>query len=287
MAIDATGKGRGKLDQALTMTDIANMEYDAGDYATAKEAALRVIDFAARELGDVQENLSSARRLAVFAAERGGEFDEAQRLVNQLLPKELVAPQPIRAGAAHMARGRAAMSLGDWVTAAESFSIATERLKDNTAWTGRVAALSAELHLRSNETAASIELLTRIIAKQSKAFGVDSPELAATTEWLGVSYARLGDVASAREHLANSCRLRAKIRAPEHPQRVRCESYLLMLDATINDTPRGAALYAMEQKLLAGRRDRTPLIASLRAAQAERDGTANGVTVGKNFLILN
>ena len=286
-AIDGTGLGRGKLDQALTMTDVANMEYDAGDYAGAAEAALRVIDFAARELGDVQVNLSAARRTAVFATERGGDFDGAQRLVTQLLPQEIAATDAVRSGAAHMARGRVAMSLGDWVTAADSFGIATELFKDRLVWAGRLAALRAELLLRQGNTEAARDLLVDIGAKQLKQFGSESPEIAATAEWLGVSYARLGNTAEARAQLTNSCRLRAKIRAPEHPQRVRCESYLLLLDDTINAPQRSTALHAMEQKLTLGRRDKTPLIASLQAARATQDSAGVRPTHSNNFPILN
>jgi eukaryotic-like serine/threonine-protein kinase len=286
-AIDATGLGRGKLDQALTMTDIANMEYDAGDYARSAEAALRVIDFVTRELGEVQVNLSAARRTAVFATERGGDFDGAQRLVTQLLPQELAATDAVRSGAAHMARGRVAMSLADFVTADESFTVATDRFKDRLVWAGRLAALRAELLLRQGNAEAARDLLVDMLAKQLKQFGSESPEIAATAEWLGVSYARLGDTAFARAQLENSCRLRAKIRAPEHPQRVRCESYLLLLDDTINATQRSTALHAMEQKLVLGRSDRTPLIASLQAARATQDSAGVRPSLNNRFPILN
>ena len=285
LAIDATGLGRGHVDQAGTLVGLANLEYDSGNYLAAKDTAIRLIEFSEQQMGDSAINMAAAHRLAVLSAERAGEFDEAQRLADKYLADDLSAPQPTRAGAAHMALGRVAMSREDLVSAERALNRADELLSKNTLWAGRAAALRAELALRQGSPQNAIALLTSIRERQLSAFGADSPELAATDEWLGVSLARNGDLVSALLRMTNSCRLRARVRAAEHPQRIRCEAYLVLLASATSPTARRTAIEAFEQRLVDGRKDRTPLIASLRAASAAV--SADDEFKNSTFPILN
>ena len=285
LAIDATGRGRGNVDQAGTLVNLANVEYDSGDYLAAKETAVRLIEFAEREMGESAINMAAAHRLAVFAAERSGQFDEAQRLADKYLASDLVAPQPARAGAAHMALGRVAMSRGDLVGAEKVLMRAEELLKSNTLWAGRAAALRAELELRKEQPQSAIALLSSIRERQLVAFGPDSPELAATDEWLGVSLARSGSRLLAETSMTNSCRLRARVRSAEHPQRIRCEAYLILLSATSDVATQLESLRALERTLTAGRRDQIPLVESLRIARTNIE--SKNAPGSSPFLILN
>ena len=285
LAIDSTGGGRGNVDQAGTLVDLANVEYDSGDYLAAKDTAVRLIEFADREMGESAINMAAAHRLAVFAAERAGQFDEAQRLVDKYLASDLNAPQPTRAGAAHMAVGRVAMSRGDLLSAEKAFVRADELLKGNVLWAGRAAALRAELELRREQPQSAIALLWSIRERQLSAFGPDSAELAATDEWLGVSLARAGSRAMADTSMTNSCRLRARVRSEEHPQRVRCEAYLILLSDTANVATQLESLRALERRLTAGRRDLIPLVESLRIARTNIE--SKNAPGPHQFLILN
>ena len=285
LAIDATGSGRGNVDQAGTLVDLANVEYDSGDYLAAKDTAIRVIEFSEREMGESAINMAAAHRLAVFAAERAGQFDEAQRLADKYLASDLAAPQPTRAGAAHMALGRVAMSRGDLTSAEKALLRARELLTGNTLWTGRTAALQAELELRKGQPQSAIALLSPIRERQLAAFGPDSTELAATDEWLGVSLARSGNRLLANSSMTNSCRLRARNRSDEHPQRIRCEAYRMLLSDVGDVEWQVKSLRTLEEKLTAGRRDQIPLVESLRIARTNI-GSKN-MTGSSLFLILN
>ena len=285
LAIDSTGRGRGNVDQAGTLVDLANVEYDSGDYLAAKETAVRLIEFAQREMGESAINMAAAHRLAVFAAERAGQFDEAQRLADKYLASDLAAPQPTRAGAAHMAVGRVAMSRGDLVSAEKAFVRADELLTGNVLWAGRAAALRAELELRKGQPQSAIALLSSIRERQLVTFGPDSPELAATDEWLGVSLAQTGNRVMANTNMTNSCRLRARVRSAEHPQRIRCEAYLILLSDNSAVATQLESIRALERRLTAGRRDQIPLVESLRIARLNVESKN---TLGwYPFLILN
>ena len=285
LAIDSTGRGRGNVDQAGTLVNLANVEYDSGNYLAAKDTAVRLIEFADREMGESAINMAAAHRLAVFAAERAGQLDEAQRLADKYLDRDMVAPQPTRAGAAHMALGRVAMSRGDLAGADKFLSRAEELLTGNTLWVGRVAALRAELELRNERPQRAIALLSSIRNQQMAAFGADSPELAATDEWLGVSLARTGNRSMADASMTNSCRLRARVRSEEHPQRVRCEAYRVLISDTSDLATRLESLRALEKKLTTGRRDQIPLVESLRIARINIESKT--APAFHHLLILN
>jgi hypothetical protein len=184
-----------------------------------------------------------------------------------------------------MAVARVAMSLGNLTAANAALIRADELLRANTLWAGRAGALRGELALRFGDPHAAAKLLGEIRARQVAAFGADSAELAATDEWLGVSYARMAAASEASTHFANSCRLRAIVRPHDHPQRIRCDAYRILVDPQYSSSAKAAEIGRLETLLTTGRGDRTPLIASLQKARAAANA---GIAVtAENFPILN
>ena len=267
VAIDASARGRSKVDQALTMTTMAQMEFDAGDYLAAQREAVNVLAFAKTHLGNVEFNLAAARRIAVFATQRAGNLTLARQYADEFLAPELTSGQEMRVGIAYMARAGVDIAAGNLDDADDALTLAEQYVAKNPLALGRLQVSQAELLLRQGEVDEAKAMLEPLLAAQRMKYGDENVELAATLEWLGVARARAGDTAHAREHFVHSCKLRAATRAPNHPLRVRCEGYLVLSDASVNFTQKSAALRALESSLAAGRNDNIALLPSLRGAQ--------------------
>ncbi len=266
VAIDATGRGRGKLDQALTLTTMAQMEFDAGDYLAAQGGAVAVLDFARAHLGNVEFNLAPARRIAVFSAQRAGNVTLARQYADEFLAPEINSGQPMRVGLAHMARAGVELAAGNLDDAEDELTLAEQFVAKNPLALSRVQVFQAELLIRQGEFEQARETLAPLLAAHRAKYGDENVELASTLEWLGVAEAKLNERVAARAHFVHSCKLRTATRAPNHPLRVRCDAYLALTDTTLSVTQKAAALTALESTLAAGRKDNIALLPSLRAA---------------------
>ena len=266
--IDQSPNGRGKVDQAGTLSTLAQLEYDVGDFAAALRGALATIEFARQNLGDVRANIAAARRLAVFAAERTGDLQNAERLVAELLEPELASGSAIREGAAQLAAARVDLSAGRLDEAERRLTAAESALQTSVLWWSRVRGYQAELALRRDMPALARTLMQSTLERQVATFGDKSNELVITLEWLGIAQAMLGDPIAGAEKLERACAIRRATRPSMHPARVRCEANLLLFDSGRPASDRAAGLRRLAAQIEPLRHDQSRLLPSLlRVAQ--------------------
>lgn len=286
IAIDETGQGRGLLDHATTRVHLAQTELDGGDYPAAMNSALAANKFVLANLGDVKFNLALPRRIAVLAAERTGDLKLAQRYSNELLTPEIASGQAQRVALAHLVRARVALSAGDLDLADEALDLAAPVFKNNLFRASRIAALRAELSIREGDADLAIEILEPILAQQVAQFGNENVELAPTLEWLGVAEAQLGQPA-ALARIVQSCKIRASVNSEDHPARIRCEGYRVLLATDLGHAAKSAALAALEARLASTRKDQIALLPSLRAARQWFETNRRDQMDSAQFPILN
>ena len=286
LAIDATGSGRGPVDQSLTLTLLAAMEFEDGNYVAALRQYLAVIELARTSLGDVNINLSPALRNAVFAAARAGDITMAKRLSEQPLDAEIASGHPMRIAHAHRARGRVAMLEGDFARARSSFDLAEPTFAPNPTLAAQMAQQNAELALRLDNAERAVSELEPILVAQEKRYGTKHVALRDTLLWLGVSYARLGAVDKARDYIERACELFGALRE-SHPLRLRCDVYRVMLSG---DQPITQGLAKLEAIGIAARNNdaiKLPLFSSLTLASTWLERRPDGAIAFQTIPVLD
>ena len=268
LAIDATGKGRGAVDQAITLTLLANTEFADGDYEAAQQQAQAIVDLAKRNFGDVKANLAPALRLVAFAAARAGDLSGATRLSAESLDAEIASLAPMRAGLAHYARGRIATLRSDFAQAESELNLAANALNQSPIWADRLTIARIELAMRSGNAADALSKAEALQQSQATRLGAKHVTMADTYQWLAVAEVRAGNPAAALTHITQACEIFAELRAT-HPQRLRVEAYRVLLSPDMPNAAKTTALQDMERTLMREKNKRLPLIQSLRSAQQQ------------------
>ena len=274
IAIDATGQGRGPIDQVITRTFLANVEMNDGEYLAAHQQSLAIIELARANFGDLQANLAPALRLAAFSAARAGDLPTAHKLVATPMDAEVASKDAVRAGLAHYARARIATLQGEYERAHAELAAAASGLKQSGTWASRLSVATIELALREGATDAALTMADALRQAQSARLGATHPSMDEIYVWLAVAQARnagtLGSQSprwdAARQHIEQACALYAPLREA-HPSRVRCEAYRTLLSATLTVAAKRNALQSLESMLLRGNNPKLPIIQSLRDAQ--------------------
>lgn len=287
IAIDVTGQGRGPLDTVGAYSMLAQLEHDAGNFLEAAKQAVDAVRSVEQTFGDVNINLAAARRIAVFAAERSGDLPLARRYAAELLAPELASDQPMRVATARMAVGRVAMSDGKFDSAAQAFAAAMLVLDAHKLWRVRLNVLRTELAIRRDRLQEAQRIIEETLQRQRVDFSSNHPEMAATYEWLAVVHARTGQIDTARSNIATSCSIRAQSRAANHPQRVRCDAYAVLLNASAAPVEKANLLRSLISTVAVGRRDHIALMPALNAAVKRLETGSNIGTNAELFSILD
>jgi len=266
-AVDATGRGLGKLEQLNGRVQLANAEYLAGNYREARREALAALDFARAELGDTGINLTALRFRAAMAAVQAGDLDDATQAVEQLAATTRQSADPFQGGMTHLAQGVVAMARGQLDMAAQDFALAAPGLAPDPRWRRSGAAWQGTLLLKQGRAGAAYELLAPVLAEIRAEGDSANEELPKVAEPVAVILARRGQIDAARSLLAEACQWRRASLTPQHPNRVRCEAYAILMDAQRSPTERALALQRQAHGLTEGRDDRLALATSLQFAQ--------------------
>ncbi len=278
MAVDATGRGRGPLEQSMTRANLANMEYVAGNYRAAQREALAAIDFSQAHFGDTGANLAPLRLRAVISSIDAGDLNEAAHWFDKLLSQDLASGDIRRTGPAYYAQGMVAMSRGDLSAAAQAFALAKPGLDIDPRWHRRLLAETAALKLRMGRADDAGRSLAPLLAEMRAEAATGSDEFALVARVAAVAAARQGHTEAAQSLVAEAClSIRARF-APDHPNRIRCDAYETMLSKRLGREERVRALQQLWEKLTAGRDDRMALARSLHLAKSwasQYDGLAD------------
>ena len=285
--IDETGKGRGRVDQINARFQLARLEYAAGNYVVARQQIYWILDHAKSNLGEVGSNLSAVRSTAVYASERAGELSVARQDVQTLLEPEFNSGVPSRVATALVAKARVEISSGQHDAAERDLSQAGAILQDSVYWRAVLTVLLAENALRQGDASTALARLKPFYDTDMSRLSALSNEAGNVNEGLGVAYARVGQFDVAREHIAQSCRNRVATRAPNHPQRVRCEAYQVLLSPQLAAHEKALALGELETRVAVGRADQIALLSSLRAAKATASQSTDRKDGGFLFAHLN
>jgi hypothetical protein len=286
LAIDATGKGRGPVDQSITLTLLANLEFADGDYVAAQQQAQAIVDLAKRDYGDIKANLAPALRLVAFAAARSGDLDGAARLINEPLDAEVSSADPMRAALAHYARGRVATLRLDFARAQSELDLADVPLMQSPVWADRLTIARIELAVRDGRNDYALNTAEALLQAQTQRLGGKHIALTDTYFWLAVAEARAGANAPALAHMSQACDLNTELRAA-HPQRLRAEAYRVLLTPGATNAERATALQALETKLLNDKNKKLPLIESLRTTRQRLAELGDAPLSTTDFPILN
>ena len=284
--IDATRSGRSPLDTFATRTMLAQLEHNAGNYGEAVKQATQAIGDASAEFGAIQGNLAPARRIAVFAADRAGDVTKAKALASELLAPELASGDPFRIATAHLAAGRVHMSANEFRSAESAFFSAAPDLEKRKVWRVRLNTFRTELALLQDQTATGLALIRDTLDFQSREFSAGHPEFANTYEWLAVALARANRLQDARAAIEESCRIRAQTQAVNHPQRVRCEAYRVLLDSGSTPKAKTENLRELLVQVSLGRSDRMMLVSSMHEVIAQLEAPTLPETINQPFPIL-
>jgi eukaryotic-like serine/threonine-protein kinase len=287
IAIDASGKGRGKVAQLITRANLANTEYLAGNYTAAKREALAALDFARTNLGDAQHNLTALRLRAVLGSERAGELDEAAALANELLAPELASGVAYRIGVAEMVKGQVASSRGEYARAAQAFSAAETGVQADPIWRRSLASQVATLKLRLGQASAAYEFVAPLLAEIRAETGTSSSEYSKLAEPGGVGLARDGKFEQARALFGEACAWRRATLKATHPNRVRCETYIVLTSEGLSADDMKLALGRQLKLLTTGRADRIALADSIETAMLWVGNPKAFETQYRSFPLLN
>ena len=287
IAVDATGHGRRKMSQVNTRTHLAITEYLAGNYRASKREALSAIEFAHAQFGDTGHTQTPLRVLAVLATVQSGEPAEAERLASQLLAGDLASDNVRRVGQARYAIGVIAMARGEFTRATLSFENAKAGMATDPRWRRRLAAQTAVLEIKRGRLTEAHDMLEPLIAEIRSDVGLGSEEFAALAEPAAVALRRQGHAEAAQRLFEEACVSRRKFLAPRHPNRVRCESYLILGSGLLSRDQRIQALQQQLTLLTTGRDDHIPLAASLRLATSWASAADARPGQGLKFPLLD
>ena len=269
LAIDATGRGRDRLEQVHTRMAYANVLHQAGRYRAAREEAISLMAFANAKLGEMEGTLAPARRRAIASTLALGRTEDASRMAQQMLPIDLAAEEdPLRQGAAYWARGQVAMAEGDFGAADTWFTTATKGLSANAPMTDALNVSRVELLLRTGRAELAHEFSQSMLSSLRSARRADSEAYARTLELDGVALARMGRLVDAHTAFAEACSLRQAKLQLNHPDRVRCNAYVALATSPSNQRTPAQSLAAELEHMSDGDLGDTALGRSLMAALA-------------------
>jgi eukaryotic-like serine/threonine-protein kinase len=267
VAIDRTGKGRSRVDEIDATYQLARIEYLAGNYLEARKQSYAILDYSTSTFGDIGGNLAPARRTAVFASERAGDLASAERDLRELLLPEFSAKEPSRVGSARFAQARIEVSRKLHSDAQKTIDSARPLFESDLFWRVRLEILNAENLLLQGGSNAIVETLNPIVEKDKTSLGVLSNEVASIYELLAIANARLGGMELAQNQIGKSCKIRSETRVVNHPQRVRCDAYAVMLSSTLTPNEKAVALNQFALAVGRNRNDNIALVPSLYAAK--------------------
>ena len=267
IAIDDSGAGRGKVSQLSTRLQLVNTEYLAGNYVSAKREALAGLAFAQQHLAPTAGGLAPLRRFAVLASERAGDLDEAWGLVAHLLGSDMNASDRTVAGLAHYVKGVVALARRDFAVAAEALATAKVALADDSRTRLGLATQLAFLGLRTGGAQAVVDELTPIVQRAKVESGTGGEEYSRLAEAYGVALARVGKLNEARQQFENGCAWRLVALRADHPNRIRCQAYVILSSPERSAPVAKRGLDVLVQ-VIKGRDEKTGLLKPLEAALA-------------------
>lgn len=286
-AMDATGQARSKSSQLIVRINLANTEFLAGHYTSAVREAVSGIEFAQREFGKMDGTLTTLGFRAVVASERAGMLDDAETYLQRYLADDLNSAEPFRAGRAQLAKGQVASARGDMALAQRAFSAAEAGLGRSPVWGPALAVQQATWHLRQGQSEAALELLQPLLGRLIEGGRKATDDYSRASDRAGVAWARLGQLDKAQSLFQAACeRPRAMLQA-NHPDRVRCESYLLLIAPPTSRADTARALKAQLTNLTQGRSERFALAISLQNLLSQVDGRDSSAWPPKHFPLLN
>lgn len=236
-AIDRTGQGRGPVDQITTLILWAGLEYGQAQYSQARALALQALQRGGLDVGASGELLTPARMWAIHATERTGDVAKAQELVDRLLTEDRRSDDAFRRARALYMQAVVALTARKQELCFKALQDASEGLNQSPYWQAMWKMRLASAWLVFPKHAASTEAASARIANQyaREALTFFDPggrgqgrNFLQTLERLGVSQARLGDVDAARASFERACQWPRGNLASSHPDRLRCEAYVLL-----------------------------------------------------------
>jgi serine/threonine protein kinase len=287
IAIDATGFGRGPVLQLNTRSSLADVEYSAGQYAESARQALAALEFARNNLGDLGDGLSMLRLRAVMATERTGDIEGAEALVSKLLVSDLNSGDAFRAGRVAFVKGIVATSRGDLAAAAQLFASAKTGLQVNLNWTNSLTVQQATLQLLSKNSEAALALLQPLAEKARTSSGKKTVPVIRAIERSGVALARLGQLDAARVAFNTACQEWRNTLIAGHPDRMRCEAYLVIIDEGLSRSQKAQKLQVQMAELIQTHGARLALVSSLGAAARELESAPMKSDQPGFFPLLN
>jgi eukaryotic-like serine/threonine-protein kinase len=263
---DAAGPGRGEVERLNGRAILARIEYLDGHYALAKRLALDALEAAPQRLGSMEDTLTPFRVRAIMASVRAGQLTDAAHLVEKLLGPDLAASDSYRSGRAHFTVALVAMYQGKHDVAAQSFAASEVGLDRNPWWRRNLALERATLTLHRGQLDEAQRLLTALIPFLQEAGETGSEEFAFAAQRMAVVLVRQGSLAAARKLFHEACAWSTtKLRA-DHPNRLRCDSYAILMSDTLAPNDQARALAAQIKRITADADNPLALTASLRQA---------------------
>lgn len=287
MAIDSTGQGRGKVDQLNGQAHLANLDYLTGNYMASKNEALTAIAFARQNLGELDGTLTPMRIRAVLASERAGELDAAWALVTELLGTDLASADAVRSGRAYFVKGVVALSRNDFAVAAEAFGVAEPRLQADPRGLRSLMAQQAILALKTGQSNGVYERLEPVLNGIRRETGTSSEEFSKVATPAAIALARTQRLDRARSLFAEACEWPRATLNMKHPNRVRCESNIVLASSELTASQQRTALTSLLRDLTQGRDDRVALAAALSAAIRGLDRQSGSPTFAAIFSYLD
>ncbi len=232
--VDASGLGRGQVDQINMLTGWAQMEYDAGYYQQAHAISANAIAKARQNLGDTGDLLTSPRLFALFSLVRLGQFDAAQHTMRTEFAADLAAIDDFQRGRAQFSQAWAAVAQRSFQRAKAPLAASRTALQNTPNWHARWLVLSANLALRQNTSTANTlrakKWATQALALQNKWGLTQSRDYAQAGQALAVASHRLGEP-NALATLQSGCEWVEKTFDANHPDRLRCTAQAAVLGA--------------------------------------------------------
>jgi serine/threonine protein kinase len=234
-AIDATGQGRGPVDQINLLLVWASTEFEAAAYPAAYDLALKAIHLAEAQLGDVGENLTAARTLAVAALERQGKFAAALNQFEVLMAADRDSSDTFRSAKARYVQGYLELAAGHMDAAKRALDKAEPGLRTDPYWSATLHSKRAHWWLMQTQPSPRLAAQNAVNEAQTAqdsfaSSGINQGrEYTATLQRLAVALVRTGQLGQARLLMDKGCAWPRKGLSAEHPDRIRCQVYLAML----------------------------------------------------------
>ena len=206
--------------------------------------------------------------------------------MTELLAEDFASGTAFRVGRAHYVKGIVALSQRDLEGAKSAFSAAEPGLLPNVVWAPRLLTQQGALQLSLGDATAAYALLDRARDLIRARVGTDTNDFSRASERAGVALVRLDRYPEARAVFEQACQWRSKTFAVNHPDRVRCESYRILVSDTPSVVEKQRAIEQQLSQLLVGRDDQMALVASLRQAMVWLNEPSSAISATR-FPLLN